>query len=511
MGAKVSRADFTIPEKPRMTSAEDLDQALRRAAIEEKKTTSTISLDASHSFEVKSTKMRQCITSDHPVSKLKETGQIISFTKTPPSGGGRERRITPSVSPSMKRHKIVDKAYKRNIAKMSNPRRPVPPKTQPPKSAQVCVTPLSSTNSKPSGLRWKKGEQIGKGSYGKVYVGFDNQTGGMLAIKEITFGKNVEKLHELRNEINLMRSLRHKNVVAYTGAEVRDQTLYILTEWVPGGSLLTMLEKFTKLHVNVIRVYTKQLLDGLAYLHANNVIHRDIKCANILVDDQGIVKLADFGASKRLDPAQVRATKTDGDVSQSRDSLKEHLQKQSEVDSPLAFGAAATMIRGTPYYMAPECVTNHGDVGFAADIWSLGCSVLEMLTGNPPWKKRNFPSVHALMFFLAESGETPVQDIPQKAPHELKTFLSACFRRNPEERPSAKQLLNSEFIISLVKPDFAKEGNKTQQQTIQLQIKNRLRAQAMRDLRIRSSGGKSPSNIRHTPSPKGLINRYNSR
>jgi hypothetical protein len=113
-----------------------------------------------------------------------------------------------------------------------------------------------------------------------------------VAVKEISFAtRNASEVEELRKEINLMRSLRHKNVVAYMGTEVRGQTLFILTEWVPGGSLLDMLEKFKKLHVNVIRFYTKQLLDGLAYLHANNVIHRDIKCANILVDDHGVVSV----------------------------------------------------------------------------------------------------------------------------------------------------------------------------------------------------------------------------
>ena len=197
---------------------------------------------------------------------------------------------------------------------------------------------------------WKKGKEIGRGSYGTVFLGMNNETGSLLAIKEVSFARRTPaQIRELRREINFLRSFKHENVVSYIGTEVDERTLYIFTEWVSGGSLLSILKTFKgRLHENVVRMYTKQILTGLSYLHENRVMHRDIKPANVLVDDRGHVKLADFGASKEWSGGEKRSGKN--------------------------FGGALV---GTPYYMAPEIVDKK-NYNSKVDIWSAGCSIIEV-------------------------------------------------------------------------------------------------------------------------------------
>lgn len=123
----------------------------------------------------------------------------------------------------------------------------------------------------------------------------------------------------------------------------------------PGGSITSLIEKYGKFNENLIRTYTTQILEGLEYLHANNVVHRDIKGANILVDNDGMCKLADFGSAKKI----------------------------------AGFGKERyASIRGTPNWMAPEVIKSKGHGRFS-DIWSIGCTVIEMATGKPPWVKYN--------------------------------------------------------------------------------------------------------------------------
>ena len=205
---------------------------------------------------------------------------------------------------------------------------------------------------------------IGAGSYGRVFMGLNMDTGGLIAIKELVFSPdNVNEVAAMQQEINLMRSLDHPNIVKYLGTEMGDTNnmLYIFTEWVPGGSLQSLLKKFGKFDEAVTRKYTFQILQGLQFLHLNRVVHRDIKGANILIDDKGTVKLADFGASKQL--SGTMATMQEDNMS----------------------------LRGTPYFMAPEVITQTGH-GRKADVWSVGCTVLQMCTGLPPWKTMKFGS-----------------------------------------------------------------------------------------------------------------------
>jgi len=150
-------------------------------------------------------------------------------------------------------------------------------------------------------ILWKKGELIGAGSFGKVYIGLNESTGVLMAVKEVNINNEKEALG-LQQEIDLMKSLSHENIVRYLGSELDSESnmFYIFTEWVPGGSITSILNKFGRLTESVVKKYTRQILIGLDFLHRKGVVHRDIKGANVLVDDRGVIKLADFGASKVL-------------------------------------------------------------------------------------------------------------------------------------------------------------------------------------------------------------------
>ena len=163
----------------------------------------------------------------------------------------------------------------------------------------------------------------------------------------------------------------------------------------------------------MIAIYVKQVFEGLAFLHLNDVIHRDIKGANLLVDMHGIVKLADFGASKK--------------VSETLSTVKS--------------------IRGTPYWMAPEVIKQTGH-GKQADIWSVGCTIVEMATGKPPWSE--FNTHVSVLFHIASSTDPP--KLPEHVCADAKDLLLECFKRNPAERPSCNECLAHPFVASAASP-----------------------------------------------------------
>ncbi|XP_073016276.1 mitogen-activated protein kinase kinase kinase YODA-like isoform X1 [Primulina eburnea] len=277
-------------------------------------------------------------------------------------------------------------------------------------SPSVSRSPGRAENPTTSSPRWKKGKLLGRGTFGHVYVGFNSETGGMCAMKEVTLfaddAKSKESAKQLGQEIMLLSRLSHPNIVQYYGSESVDDKLYIYLEYVSGGSIRKILLDYGKLGESAIRSYTQQILSGLAYLHAKNTLHRDIKGANILVDPSGRVKLADFGMAK-------------------------HIAGQS---CPLSF-------KGSPYWMAPEVIRNSAACGLAVDIWSLGCTVLEMATSKPPWSQ--YEGV-AAMFKIGNSKELPT--IPDHLSEEGKDFVRLCLQRNPLHRPTASQLLDHAFV-----------------------------------------------------------------
>ncbi|PWA75118.1 mitogen-activated protein kinase kinase kinase 1 [Artemisia annua] len=254
---------------------------------------------------------------------------------------------------------------------------------------------------------WQRGELLGRGSFGSVYEGICDG-GYFIAVKEVSLLDSGElgrqSVVQLEQEIALLSQFEHENIVRYYGTDKDESKLYIFLELVTKGSLLSLYQRY---HLQDCQVssYTRQILHGLKYLHDRSVVHRDVKCANILVDANGSVKLADFGLAKATKFNDVRSCK------------------------------------GTAFWMAPEVVNqkNKG-YGLAADIWSLGCTVLEMLTRRIPYS----PMECMAALFRIGSGIAP--PVPDSLSKEAKDFISQCFLVNPRDRPTASQLLDHPFV-----------------------------------------------------------------
>ncbi|KAL0960993.1 hypothetical protein HGRIS_005988 [Hohenbuehelia grisea] len=275
---------------------------------------------------------------------------------------------------------------------------------------------LASSSSARSLNGYQLGDSLGKGAFGQVYRALNWATGETVAVKEIQLS-NIPKaeLGEIMSEIDLLKNLIHPNIVKYKGFLKTPEFLYIILEFCENGSLYGILKRFGKFPENLVAVYTAQVLDGLVYLHDQGVIHRDIKGANILTNKDGCVKLADFGV----------ATVGGG--------------------AGLGIGAGTEgivhddAVVGSPYWMAPEIIEQRGATT-ASDIWSLGCLVIELLTGHPPYHTL---SPMPALFRIVQDDCPP---IPDGASNAVKDFLYACFQRDPALRVGARRLTRHPWI-----------------------------------------------------------------
>ena len=282
------------------------------------------------------------------------------------------------------------------------------------------------------------GEEIGKGAAGQVYKAIDRRTGAVVAIKEIpSRGLDAAARAAIAGEIELLSDLRHPNVVRYLGTVASAGFEYIVLELAENGSLAANLKpgRFGPCPESLAAVYVAQMLDGLAYLHERGVVHRDIKGANVLTTKAGVVKLADFGVAERLKAGASAARARAG----AEANVETNGSSSSVGDETLGDTFASSDVRGTPYWMAPE-VIEMGGATFASDVWSVGCTAVELLTGAPPYfDHQPMPA----MFAIVRDKRPP---LPSGISDAMRDFLKRCFRKDPKARPGAAEMRAHEWV-----------------------------------------------------------------
>ncbi|CCW67857.1 unnamed protein product [Phytomonas sp. Hart1] len=308
---------------------------------------------------------------------------------------------------------------------------------------------------------------IGKGSYGMVFQAMVLDTNRIIAVKEIPIGNSLRRLHHphesdsncrhscgpgasgeleggttgassipvdivkmpsssLNNnsadfqskldlvwrELSLMRELDHPNIVKYLGEEIDDSYIRIYMEYVSGGSISSLLRTFDSFQESQVANFTRQILQAVTYLHSKGIAHYDLKGDNLLVDPSGTLKLADFGTAQEINSKK-----------------------------------GVTKIAGTAYFIAPEVVIQ-GTSDFKSDIWSVGCCVIEMLTGVAPLS--HLATKYSVLMMLAESTDDIFKHYIPKEHNwspDVVDFLMQCLQWDPAKRPSAAQLLTHRWLM----------------------------------------------------------------
>ncbi|SGY68622.1 BQ5605_C004g02904 [Microbotryum silenes-dioicae] len=278
--------------------------------------------------------------------------------------------------------------------------------------------------------KWIKGDLIGRGSYGHVYIGFSVTTGETIAVKQVELPKTQSDasnertksmVASLRGEIELLQDLDHPNIVLYLGMEQTPLHLSIFLEYVPGGSIGRIVRTHGKFEEDVIKFFTMQILEGLSYLHGLGILHRDMKADNILTDHDGMCKISDFGTSKKSSEFDLACV---ADIYNNDENM--------------------SMMQGSLFWMAPEVIYNM-KTGYSAkaDIWSFGCILIEMFAGRRPWSEDE--QLQAMFKIATERRRPPIpSDVTLSS--EADEFINNCLAINPDERPKAYELLRHPFL-----------------------------------------------------------------
>lgn len=242
--------------------------------------------------------------------------------------------------------------------------------------------------------------KIGQGASGGVYTAYEVGTNKCVAIKQMNLEQQPKK-DLIINEILVMRDSRHKNVVNFMEGYLVRGDLWVVMEYMEGGSL-TDVVTFNMMSEGQISAVCRETLHGLQFLHSKGVIHRDIKSDNILLSMEGAIKLTDFGFCAQINESHMKRT---------------------------------TMV-GTPYWMAPEVVTRK-EYGRKVDIWSLGIMAIEMIEGEPPYLTE---SPLRALYLIATNG-TPQIKGEENLSAVFRDFLGFALKVDPEKRASAHDLL----------------------------------------------------------------------
>ena len=270
------------------------------------------------------------------------------------------------------------------------------------------------------------GELIYEGSYCSIYKGLNLSSGEIICVKR--YYKN--DLDEIKSEIDLFELMKERepknnmNIIKYYGYKYEDETYFLFLEYVSDDNLKKIIKLYGgKLNEKLIKIYTKQILKALLFLHNElKVAHRDIKCSNILLDKNGIIKLIDFGCSGIIEK-------------QNKENEKNKDKNNNDKNKPFKG------FKGSLLWCAPEVIMDEY-YGTKCDIWSLGCSIIEM-GGLEPWNG-TLNNLYQYKNIVGKSKELP--EIPNQFSNELKDFLLHCLVKDPDKRADANFLLNHTFI-----------------------------------------------------------------